>query len=151
MFIQISPACVIFHTLASSSFSSFPLSFSVPDLWGAATCPRPRPSLYPTCTITHFSFSSLEISIYFCLVYYLHIAHNLCLLISRAILYLHSLPASCPIFLLSAPFISLSVSQRLLITTLLILSLPPHPSSHHLAQVPASLLSRVHSFIHIER
>lgn len=115
--------------------------------------PQPVP-LYPMRAITHFSFSSLEISIYFCLVYYLHIAHNLCLLISRAVLYLHSLPASCPIFLLSAPFISLSASQRLLITTLFILSLSPHPSSlktlhsfHPPLLLPCPFFLFFHSFI----
>lgn len=71
---------------------------------------------------TFFVFLSGDIYL-FCLVYYLHITHNLCLQIPWAILYLHSLSASCPIFLLSGPFISLSVSQPLLITTLLILSL----------------------------
>lgn len=151
MFVQIFPVCVIIHTL--SSFPTFLPSLSFPlfclfQSLGRISHPHPHHNqLIPLLHVCHHTlFFSLSGDIYFCLVYYLHIAHNLCLLISRAVLYLHSLPASCPIFLLSAPFISLSMSQCLLITTLLIS--PPHTHTHNFWP-PSSFF--FHSFIHSER
>lgn len=169
MFIQIFPACVIIHTLAGIPPSSYPLfafsatSFfpSLPfflcfDLWERTIpafppTPSPPPPPPPPSRVRHHALflpSSLEISIYFCLVYYLHIAHNLCLLISGAILRLHSparllsnFPALGPIHLpLSVPASldhNIAHSPRIPHATSILSSPHTTPSTPHTPPVPS--------------